>query len=51
MTNCLKDSTVGISENDRFTAPPGVSINLGCTGGETEDATETAETQEDYYFD
>ena len=51
MTKCLKDGTVGISENDRFTAPPGVSINLGCTGGETEDATETTETQEDYYFD
>ncbi len=51
MKKCLKDGTVGISENDSFTAPPGVSINLGCTGGETEDATETTETQEDYYFE
>ena len=41
----------GISEADTFTAPPGMNLDLGCTGGD-DDARETAEQKEaEAYFD
>jgi len=53
MKKCLEDGTLGISENDRFTAPPGFVLNLGCTGGDIEDtgAGETEQESENYFFE
>ncbi len=51
MKKCLKDGTVGVSEEDKFVAPAGMSLDLSCTGSEEGDATETTETQEEYYFE
>ena len=52
MQKCLKDGSLGLSETDRFIAPAGETLNLECTGSETEDAEDTpAKTQQEYYFD
>lgn len=51
MKKILADGTLGISEADTFTAPPGMSIDLSCSGGD-EDAREAAEQREtEAYFD
>ena len=50
MKKLIKDGTLGISENDAFVAPAGVSVNLDCTGGD-DDARSSEETAADYYFD
>ncbi len=51
MKKILADGTLGISEADTFTAPPGMSVDLSCSGGDS-DARETAERQEtEAYFD
>ena len=51
MKKILADGTLGISEADTFTAPPGMSVDLSCSGGD-EDARETAERREtEAYFD
>ncbi len=50
MKKLIKDGTLGISENDAFIAPAGVSVNLDCTGGD-DDARSSEETAADYYFD
>ena len=51
MKKVLADGTLGISEADTFTAPPGMNLDLGCTGGD-DDARETAEQKEaEAYFD
>lgn len=50
MRKILADGTLGISEQDVFTAPAGVSVNLDCTGGD-EDASDTVESETEYYFD
>lgn len=50
MKKLIKDGTLGISENDAFIAPAGVSVNLNCTGGD-DDARSSEEAAADYYFD
>ncbi|MBR1407069.1 MAG: transglycosylase domain-containing protein [Bacteroidales bacterium] len=51
MKKVLADGTLGVSEADTFTAPPGMSLDLSCSGGD-EDARETAEQKEaEAYFD
>ena len=53
MKKCLEDGTLGISESDRFIAPPGFSLNLSCTGGDIEDtgAAPTEQESENYFFE
>ncbi len=52
MRKVIEDGTLGISENDRFIAPAGVTLSLNCTGG-SEDATaaDVQQKTEDYYFE
>ena len=50
MKKVLKDGTLGISENDRFVAPPGISLNLNCDGSDA-DASVKAENEEAYFFE
>ena len=49
MKKVLADGTLGISESDKFIAPPGMSVNLNCNGGD--DDTVKKEAEEDYYFE
>ena len=53
MKKCLEDGTLGISESDRFIAPPGFSLNLSCTGGDIEDTgvASTEQESENYFFE
>jgi hypothetical protein len=51
MKKCLADGSVGISAEDRFLAPAGMTLDLSCTGDEHDDATETIASQEEYYFE
>ena len=51
MKKILADGTLGISEADTFTAPPGMSVDLSYSGGDS-DARDTAEQREtEAYFD
>ena len=50
MKKILADGTLGISEKDAFLAPAGVSVNLNCTGGDS-DARAAEQQAEEYYFD
>ena len=51
MKKVLADGSLGVSEADVFAAPPGMSLDLSCTGGDS-DARETAEQREtEAYFD
>lgn len=51
MKKCLADGAVGISAEDRFVAPAGMTLDLSCTGDEQADASETIASQEEYYFE
>ena len=51
MQKCLSDGTVGISENDKFRAPAGMTADLGCTGTEMSDGSKADDNQEEYYFE
>ena len=50
MKKVLADRTLNISELDRFTAPPGIHLNLNCDGSDN-DATAVIKEEEEYYFD
>ncbi len=50
MKKVLADGSLGISENDVFNAPAGITLNLNCTGGD-EDAVSADEDNAEYYFD
>ena len=49
MKKCLRDPSCGISEQDRFIAPAGMTLDLSCTGSDEEAVDRGSE--EDYYFD
>ena len=51
MKKCLADGNVGVSEDDRFVAPAGVTLDLSCSGGDIDDTQETGQSQESYYFE
>ena len=51
MKKCLADPSVGLSEDDRFVAPAGVTLDLSCSGGDIDDTQETGRTSEEYYFE
>ena len=44
------DPTLGVSETDRFVAPPGVSLNLDCDGSDA-DAEVKAEDDDSFFFE
>lgn len=50
MKKVLADRTLNVSELDRFTAPPGIHLNLNCDGSDN-DATAVIKEEEEYYFD
>ena len=49
MKKCLADGTLGLSEEDRFMAPAGMYLDLGCTGGDIEEDGEQEEKEEDFF--
>lgn len=56
MKKVIEDGTLGISPDDRFTAPPGMHLNLDCDGSDSDAARmtsqDTAEKEaEEYFFD
>ena len=50
MKKCLADGTVGFSENDKFIAPAGMSLDLSCSGGDS-DAAAKEQSATEYYFE
>ena len=50
MNKVLKDGTLGISANDKFVAPPGITLNLDCDGSDA-DATATSDDTESFFFE
>ena len=50
MQKVLSDGTLGITANDKFSAPAGVVEGLGCTGSDDEVSAQQ-EKIEDYYFE
>ena len=51
MKKVLKDGTLGVSEADQFIGPAGMTVDLSCSGGES-DARESSERREtEAYFD
>lgn len=50
MKKVLADGTLGVSEYDRFIAPPGMHLNLNCDGSDS-DAGAAARASEDYFFE
>lgn len=50
MQKVVKDGTLGISETDRFLAPPGMHLDLNCDGSDG-DAAAGNDRNEEYYFE
>ena len=50
MQKVLADGTLGVSEADRFVAPPGISLNLDCDGSDA-DAAVAAEEDDSFFFE
>ena len=51
MKKCVADGSFGFGESETFIAPPGVNLDLSCTGDEIADAVEQTGTVEEYYFE
>ena len=51
MKKCVADGSFGFGEGETFVAPPGVNLDLSCTGDEIADAVEQTGSVEDYYFE
>lgn len=56
MKKVIEDGTLGISPDDRFTAPPGMHLNLDCDGSDSDAARMTSQDAaekeaEEYFFD
>ena len=51
MKKCVADGSFGFGEGETFVAPPGVNLDLSCTGDEIADAVEQTGSAEDYYFE
>lgn len=49
MQKVIEDSTLGISHDDKFLAPPGLVLNLDCDGSDA-DATVTTTQSDDMFF-
>ena len=50
MKKVLADGTLGISDMDRFIGPPGMQLDLSCSGADT-DAVDKKTEDEDFYFE
>ena len=50
MQKCRADASLGMDENERFVAPPGIALNLDCDGSDA-DASSKAEDEDDYFFE
>jgi len=50
MQKVFNDPTTGVSQEDRFTAPAGIALNLDCSGGD-EDTGVGQKTEESYFFE
>ncbi len=50
MNKVLADKSLGISMDDRFVAPTGITLNLNCDGSDA-DATVKAEESMEYFFE
>ncbi len=50
MKKCRADASLGMSDSERFVAPPGISLNLNCDGSDA-DASVKAEEEDDYFFE
>ena len=50
MQKVRADGTLGVSETDRFMAPPGVTLQLDCDGSDA-DAQVSAEEDDSYFFE
>ena len=50
MQKVRADGTLGVSETDRFMAPPGVTLQLDCDGSDA-DAQMSAEEDDSYFFE
>jgi len=50
MQKVFADPTTGVSQDDRFSAPAGISLNLDCSGGD-EDTGASQKTEESYFFE
>ena len=51
MKKVLADGTLGVSESDRFVAPAGMSLDLSCSGGESDTASASQQDPTQYYFE
>ncbi len=52
MKKCLADSTLGMTEDDRFVSPGGMSVNIDCSGGDISQTGEAGnDEKEQSYFD
>ena len=49
MRKVLADGTCGISADDRFTEPAGMSVNLNCSGGDDDTRTKGSDSAEFYF--
>ena len=50
MQKVLQNGNLGVSEADRFMAPPGVSLDLNCDGSD-QDAQATEQEDDSYFFE
>lgn len=50
MQKCRADASLGMDENERFVAPPGISLNLNCDGSDA-DASAKSDDEDDYFFE
>ncbi len=51
MQKVIADGTLGISERDRFISPPGMQLDLSCSGADSDAVTQQKKEDEDYYFE
>ena len=49
MKKVLADGTCGISQEDRFVEPAGMSVNINCTGGDDDTRSDEQQTTEFYF--
>lgn len=50
MKKVLNDGTLGISENDMFISPAGMTLNLDCDGSDTDSVDSFTSAEEDFFM-
>ena len=51
MKKVIADGTLGVTEDDKFVAPPGMHLNLDCDGSDNDAVRTAAEETEEYFFE